>query len=571
MNRLWLASALILLVSCSGPAPEAGTTPVAPGADPRSWELNSAEKAWVESRRAEGGIRVASTETPGAFSVADPGQPTGFHADLARSLGQFLDLPLTFVPVSFDTYFSNKGVIPETVKTDPALAYEPDVFLKADVVAFNLGALPWRSKLMEFHPVFPNRVVLVTLRGKEIVQLSDLVNRKVVVFANSSHELTLRRIQANLGLDFEVLSVPYDNDLFAFVREGKADAMARDSNVMMLQLAKNPDFNVTLPVTPTEPMNWAVSLKNPELGTILEKFLLKARATGEMAEFWQKAYGLTFEAYTNLIGEDPPIDWTDQEKKVLETLRITGLRAAIDAEQTIFEPQSDGSARGITYNLLLDVARRLEVPLKLRTTAFHEYFDRGGRFPEQVKTDPNYLYRPDLLDQVDVYADTFSPLDWRKKFLAFVSLYPSKLVWVVRKDGTTGPDQGKKVAVLSQSSYQDWLLAGKKVRSEDLVLTSSGDEAVRMVVESRADLTVSDANLALGWLAKYPGITFFPADQAVQDLSWAVAKENGPLREVLSKALDSLRRSGTFSSIWQGYYHVSLNEYLSLLAMDNVP
>src|SRR6185369_1232248 len=135
------------------------------------------------------------------------------------------------------------------------------------------------------------------------------------------------------------------------------------------------------------------------------------------------------------------------------------------------ELQSGGGTRGTTYNLLLEVAKRLEVPLKLRKVVFHEFFDRKGSFPEQVKTDPALTYRPDLLDQVDLYADMLTPVDWRKKLLSFVSVYPSKLVWIALKNGVKGPSPGTKVAVLSHSSYEDWIRA-QPIKNEDLILTA---------------------------------------------------------------------------------------------------
>lgn len=100
-----------------------------------------------------------------------------------------------------------------------------------------------------------------------------------------------------------------------------------------------------------------------------------------------------------------------------------------------------------------------------------------------------------------------------------------------------------------------------------IVEAESGEEAIRMVAVGEADVTLSDANLLLARLSRYPELDFFPASEEIDNLSWAVAVDNTLLESIVAKSIDYLKRSRTFDLIWTDYYGISVNEYLALLTL----
>ncbi len=109
-----------------------------------------------------------------------------------------------------------------------------------------------------------------------------------------------------------------------------------------------------------------------------------------------------------------------------------GLRAAIVLADTSYEIGEDGHIDGFQYNLLLEVAHELNIPLEMEPVSFASFFEKNGSIPEEAFIDPEYRYTPDLLNESDIFVAAISPLPWRENFLSFIPLFPNKMVFVVR-------------------------------------------------------------------------------------------------------------------------------------------
>lgn len=570
---------LFLLLICFGVFSSCSRDTVADPVDtvkpviPAAPSLNDAETAYLMNLRDRGGLKVATMGYIGSYEVGDDGCVRGLTCRLLQALGETFDIPVHVQLVeNFDRFFTYRGEIPPDVKTDPAVSYTPDILRQVDLVAFELTETAWRSKLMTIVPFIPTRVLVVNRRGEEVRSLGGLQGKKITVAENTSHEVIVEEMKQRLGLDFRIVPIPFDVNNRQYLKEGLSDCAVDESQAIIRHLAGEDELNISLALTGVEMNGWAVSKENDVLASILEKFFTYAEESGILDTAFREGYGISLERYYSLINyrEDLLLEFNTDEEAFLEDLRKAGgLTAAIDTEQSVYEIDESGIKGGLHYNLALSVAQALQVPIRFRDVTFHEFFMKDGEVPERVKNDPEFSYTPDLLKDVDVYIGTISPLPWRKKFLSFVGIYPTKLVYITRKDypKRSIKELEKPVfSLLPNTTYESWLNDNFVPSDYTLLEVPTGEAAVAAVSDGRAEITISDANLALARLADYDNITFYPTDDSVDTLSWAVAKDNEIMRSILAKTLDYLQKTLVFNDIWYDYYGVPFAEYLDLLS-----
>ncbi|MBN2048950.1 MAG: transporter substrate-binding domain-containing protein [Spirochaetales bacterium] len=571
---LFLGICIILLGGCTGKMVETPEPDTLVSEGDIYSLFNEQEIAYLQKVKERGGLKAATVAYPGFYEISD-GQPVrGFDFRLLKAMEEVLDIPVeTLVLEEFNDFFTRQGMIPEGIKTDTSLAYVPDILEKVDIIAFELAEIPWRERLMSIIPLMPTRILVVTPRDHEIKTLGDLQKKRVLVYENTSHQEILEQTARRLGLDISIIPIPLGNDWHPYLDQNLADCMIGESQAVLKELPKDARFNASLALTKFLMNGWAIRKDNPILSSILEKFFSYAGEKGLLDEAMEDGYGISMSRYYNLINyrEDIILRLSPEEEALLNGLRARGgLRAAIDGEQTVYEVSEEGIKTGLHYNLALAVAQTLEVPLRLRQVSFNEFFAKDGVVPDRIKTDPEYSYVPDLLLDVDLYIGTLSPLSWRKKFLSFIPLHPTKLVYLTRDDTPKIDSENLKGLVFSllpNTSYEDWLKEHVDLSGLSVLEVPSGEEAVRVVSAGEADITISDANLAFARMRTYDNITFYPADNEVDSISWAVARNNLLLKNLLEKTLEHLMKTRVFNDIWEDYYGIPFSRYLELLSL----
>ncbi len=557
-------------------APAASPTP-AVAAAPRTGPSAAARRV-AERLAKAGGLRVATTASASIYEPtpvgAPAGAPGGFHARLATDFAAWLGIPVRFRTVPFEAYFTAGGkVYGEGLSPPPGS--RSDVFRSDDLIVNSLAALPWRAPLMRVIPFLPNRILTVTRKGEELATLRDLAGKRVVVVARTSYESALRALRARLGIAFDIATVPdTSDDFYGEVAAGRADVTLRDADVAVKVAPSYPSLSIGLPISDLQMTGWAVAPGDEELAAAVEEYLAAAGADGSLARIWLDSYGMRLEDYYGLVRyrESGSIAMTDAQRARLEALRASGgIRVAIDTELTVYEPAAGREPGGFHYLLVRRLERDLGLPVALEPVRFDQFFSAKGVVPARAKTDPSYSYTPDLLRRSDLYVGTLSPLPWRGKFLRFVPLFPTTLVYIARpgvKAESPADLRGLRLSLLPNTTYETWLKereAGLGARF-DYVLVDTGRAAVEALAAGRADATISDANLALARLREFKGLSMSPASREVDTISWAVAREDEALGSLLDAWVDAMKASGAFESIWLEYYGVSFAEYLGLIA-----
>lgn len=573
-----LLPAAILLTLLSGCTRDTGTGEAradTPAAAARSafTSLTDAEVRYLLDLRERGGLKAATLAYPGSYELTEGGDVKGFSRRMLEALEDVLGVSVDVRPVDrFDDFFTLRGRVPEGVRTDSSITYIPDILREVDLIAFELTDTAWRSRLMTIVPLVPTRILVVNRRGEEIRSFGGLQGKRIVVAENTSHQVFLEETAQRLDVELDIIPLPFGEDRMARVADGRADCTVSDSQAVLREIPGNPDVNVSLALTGVLMNGWAVRGDNGVLASILEKFFTYAGESGILDEALREGYDLSLQQYYSLInyGKDQRLKLTDEEQAYLEELRGRGgINAAIDGETSIYEVDDAGLKKGLHYNLALAAAQTLDVPIRFRQVTFHDFFMKDGEVPDEIKTDPAFSYVPDLLQEVDLYVGTISPLEWRRKFLAFIGIYPTKLVYVTRDNFPKVEREDLKGSVFSllpNTTYEGWLKSRFDPEDLTILTVDTGDEAVEAVSTGEADITLSDANLALARMADYPEITFYPADDEVDTISWAVEKDNLLLKGILDKTIEYLFRTMVFNDIWIDYYGISFAEYLELIS-----
>ncbi len=268
------------------------------------------------------------------------------------------------------------------------------------------------------------------------------------------------------------------------------------------------------------------------------------------------------------------IQFTKEEEAYIRQIKEKGrLVIATREKLTIYTPLPDGSAEGIHYNLAKSFADFLGIELKIMDVMFKDYFSIDGKTPEKVFTDPTYSYTPDLIKEVDVYADTLTILPWREKLLRFIEIAPTRIMLITRKGDEINAIQeldGKKVATVFETSYYTKLREIEKDYdiSLEFSLVEDSELIFDYVAEGKADFSARDANLTILHLKNYKNLNVSMPISGIQIIGWAVGKDNEILESILRKYIEYAKTSGLIDQYWREVYGISMEEYHHLIEYD---
>jgi len=271
----------------------------------------------------------------------------------------------------------------------------------------------------------------------------------------------------------------------------------------------------------------------------------------------------------------PNIEFSKEEQAFIKKLQTKGeLRAASIIMPLSYYPQEDGTTTGFNYLLLKSFADYVEVDFQvIQLESFGDYFNFNGSIPENVKTDPNIVYTPDLFNEVDIFIGNFTILPWRQKLMRFVKTIPNRQMLITRVDSEIKEIKGLsdlRLVLLVASSYHDRI---KELEKEyqlelDIYFVEEGTEEFAEVSSGNADATIKDSIYVFKELHAYKNLSVnFPISETEQ-IACAVRKDNEVLATILEKYFDHLRKSGEFDKIFQSEFNISITEYLNLLNRD---
>lgn len=176
----------------------------------------------------EGGkIRVGSTTTgpPFTFMNTEKGEVDGLMVDIAKKIGEELDLQVEIV----DTKFSS--LIPSIESG------------RLDMISAGMLISDKRAEIIDFsQPIYPYGEGLVILKGiNDIKTFDDLKGKKVGVQEGTVYLDGIKEYP-----EVEYQSYTSIADMIKEVENGRIDAFYGDYPIIVDMLQKNPDFSVQL-------------------------------------------------------------------------------------------------------------------------------------------------------------------------------------------------------------------------------------------------------------------------------------------------------------------------------------
>jgi ABC-type amino acid transport substrate-binding protein len=191
----------------------------------------------------EGGIlRILTTDFAPFFHLDEEGQPTGLEQKILASFAESHGLKLEVVWVED---FSD--IIPALTRGD------------GDVIASTLTITQDRSRVVDFSaPYFSTRVVLVQRQGSNLDDLDSLAGKTAVTIAGTRYEEVLSGVS-----ELDLTYVVTEEEMYAFLAAGKADALATDSANFLWVGREHPGLEIAQALSDREFYGMAVRKGDP--------------------------------------------------------------------------------------------------------------------------------------------------------------------------------------------------------------------------------------------------------------------------------------------------------------------
>lgn len=237
----------------------------------------------------------------GELSIALNEDTSGYNHDLIKKFTDILGIELKVTDVILEEYFMKEGYQLEDVKANPGVSYTPDLLQEVDIYCDSLTVLPWREQLLVFVPIFEVRELIISNADNIAESVSDLDGQTVATVTGSSYEHTLINLEKNYNITVDYMFTPDRFIGIEAVESGEAYVTVMDSNLALLEIARNDKLAISFPITGKLKVGWAVSKDNEILASILRKYIEYAKISDLFNSFWYKEYGYTYFEYIKTL------------------------------------------------------------------------------------------------------------------------------------------------------------------------------------------------------------------------------------------------------------------------------
>jgi len=201
-----------------------------------------------------------------------------------------------------------------------------------------------------------------------------------------------------------------------------------------------------------------------------------------------------------------------------------------------------------------------------------QFFNKEGKIVYEAD------YTPALLDseKCDFFPTHLTKNEWRLKKMDFVTLFPNRMMVIVRKSEKAGFKSvadlaGKSAAMSDATSYSTWLKEQNRTvfaaNPAKIQFVKTGDEGVNEVETGKADFTLMDSDKAI-WLARHVlknATVAFPVGPT-DEIGWAFRKEDKDLQAAAQKFFDENRSAASLlNKIWESYFGITMNMFISII------
>lgn len=235
----------------------------------------------LEQVQLSGELRVVTRNSATTYYLGPEGQ-TGFEYDLVAQFADYLGVNLVmYAPDRFGAVL-------------PAVRHGT-----AQFAAAGLSITPERKQTLRFAPPYQTVTQELVYRLGEPAPATpaDLVGKRIAVVAGSSHEDSLRRLQAQYpDLQWTAATDLESADLLAQVAAGELDYTIADSTELAIHQRYYPELRVAFPLHDPEPIAWAFLRSDDDsLYQAAVAFIESIRTDGTLAQLVDRYYGHTEE------------------------------------------------------------------------------------------------------------------------------------------------------------------------------------------------------------------------------------------------------------------------------------
>jgi membrane-bound lytic murein transglycosylase F len=218
------------------------------------------------------------------------GRPMGYEYELLERLAADLDLDLEIV-IAEDL---DKEI--RMLKTG-----------KGDIIAHGLTITQDRKQQITFTEPHTNthqvlvqkkpdnwrRMKLHEIRQQIVSDPVDLIGKKVYVRKNSSYFKRLQNLEEEMGGDIDIVEMPGDlttEDLIRKVAEGEIPYTVADYNIAAINKTYNPDLDISVSLSFSQRIAWAIRESSPELLKAVNEWIAKMKKQTEYYVIYNKYF-----------------------------------------------------------------------------------------------------------------------------------------------------------------------------------------------------------------------------------------------------------------------------------------
>ncbi len=261
-------------------------------------ELNA-----IDTLRKRGKLSAAVFLSEESYRVLDDGRNVGFDYNMVKELAAFLGLEADILLIQdINEFWAKDGVFDPGVIQDTSIRYTPDLFSQVQVFAGSFGVNEWRSRLVDFIPLYPAALAIVGIGADEILQFADMEGKRVVVTQGGFQMQLLRSLEQTHGFTTQVVLVEQGvEEGFDVIADGRADISIDGSLFIARGMQAMEGFTVSPLKLSVVPVAWAVEKGNTGLQSVIGKFIDLSLATQSFHKYWSEGFGVPFDFYLELI------------------------------------------------------------------------------------------------------------------------------------------------------------------------------------------------------------------------------------------------------------------------------
>ncbi len=404
--------------------------------------------------------------------------------------------------------------------------------LKQDLSIGEIDALPLVGRTPERESLYDFSFPYLTMHGAIIVRkgntginsLSDLSGREVAVMKGDNAEEFLRRSNLNINI---VTTNTFDIALRELA-DGLHDAVVLQKLVAVQLIRKNELTNlesVNIPASAfRQSFCFAVKKGNTKLLSLLEEGLSIIITDGTYRALHAKWFA--------------PIESIEQQQRRI----IVGGDSSYPPMEFL---DNNGQPAGFNVDLTLAVARKQGLTVDFRLGPWDE------------------ILRALEMGEIDIIHGMLYSYDRARTFsLSQAHTYLNQVI-IVRK-GSEIPNSladlsGKRIAVQNGDLMHE--LAVKTGYGDQLILTDSQEEALRLLAEGNYDCVLGSKMTALYWINnnKWKNLHVGETPVLSAELCFAVAKGKEKLLEQFSEGLVAVNASGEYRKIYTKWFGILEN------------